>query len=153
MLYTSSRDIAERRPRDNLWQLVSRSPLQSTWRSGAIVVISALEMAELPDRSGVGPQWHISISYRGRRAKPHHARKALRAFGMTSAEEDNHHPGIARHFWLVVDPAHRVECECKTDETTVVEQDGYRWQNAISHCRGCEFERALGRPCSLHAVA
>lgn len=123
----------------------------SAWLRGKVVVISTLDMAQLPDGAGVGPQWHISVS-RGRlgRAKPEEVAKARRAFGMLDAEEDNHHPGVARHFWLPVDPAHRVACECKADETQVREADGYTWSQAADHCRGCELAARTGRPCSLH---
>jgi len=75
----------------------------SCWQSGPIRVISALEIAEYPDGVGSGPQWHISITNAGKRPKPHHVRRALRAFGMVGAEEDNHHPGNARHFWVPVE--------------------------------------------------
>ena len=128
-------------------------PLTSAWQSGPVCVVSSLTMAELPDGDGLGPQWQISISNRGKRPGPGHVTKALRAFGMLDSEEDNHHPGIARHFWLPVDPAHRVDCECKSDETTVVDVDGYAWQNDPAACRGCEYEMLLGKPCPVHTVA
>ena len=125
------------------------------YRRGKVTVITAVELAELPDGSGeIGPQWHVSISRGGRRPKPAEVARALRAFGMRGAEEDNHHPGNARHFWLPVDPARRVECECKTEEATVVEPDGYTWTNPHdeAECRGCEFEAILGRPCPVHGA-
>lgn len=126
----------------------------SGWESGPIRVLSALELAELPDGSGeYGPQWHVSISARGKRPKDHHVRRALRAFAMVGAEEDNHHPGNARHFWLPVDPTRRVDCECKAEEATVVEPDGYTYTNPHDpeRCRGCEFQRLMGKPCPLHS--
>ncbi len=154
----------ERFPKDGAWRPLPNAPVvvpggnivtASGWQSGLVRVISALELAELPDRSGVGPQWHVSISRAGKRPKPTDVRRALRAFGMVGAEEDNHHPGNARHFWLVVDPAHRVDCECKEDEITIVEPDGYKWTNPpdAAACRGCEFEQTIGTPCPLHHEA
>lgn len=122
----------------------------AAWQRGPISVISALEMAEYPDRDGTGPQWHISISRRGMRPTPLDVSRALRAFDLIGAEEDNHHPGNARHFWLPVDPAHRVDCECKETEVTVIEPDGYQWQNDREKCRGCELQRLIGRLCPLH---
>lgn len=123
----------------------------SAWQRGPTCVISALELAELPDGAGVGPQWHISISRCGKRPKEHDIRRAQRAFGFVGGEEDNHHPGNARHFWIPVDPAHRVDCQCKEDETTVVDGDGYTWTNPKEGpCRGCEFARTIGKPCPLH---
>jgi hypothetical protein len=132
-------------------------PNAVAWTSGPITVLSSLAMAELPDGSGeLGPQWQISISHQGKRPKPHHVRRALRAFGMVGAEEDNHHPGNARHFWLPVDPKRRRDCECKETEETVVDADGYTWTNprvGDGECRGCELERLLRKPCPIHAAA
>lgn len=150
-----------RAPNDPLqWQRrpVPRLPNaidQAAYQSGPICVISALEMAESPRGTGETiPQWHISITDRGRRPKPNHVRRALRAFGMVGAEEDNHHPGMARNFWQPVDPAHRVDCECKEEDVIVKEPDGYTWSNARDgECRGCELERIMGRVCPIHGGA
>lgn len=137
--------------------LAMRPTSASAWTDGRAVVISELVDAEAPDGSGeVIPQWHVSITERGQRPSPRALRRALRAFGMASAEEDNHHPGNARHFFLVVDKARRVSCECKVTETTVREPDGYRWTNPTNPaegCRGCELQRAIGKACPLHARA
>jgi hypothetical protein len=124
------------------------------WRSGRVLVTSELATMEYPTGGGQGPTWLVSVSAKGRRPKPHELRRALRAFGMAGAEEDNHNPGIARHFFLPVDPSKRTDCECKTSEVTVVEADGYRWTNpADGPCRGCEFEAVTGRSCPLHGDA
>lgn len=129
----------------------------SVYERGPVRVISALEVAEYPDGSGEsGPQWHVSISRGGRRPKPKEVARALRAFGLVGAEEDNHHPGNARHFWLPVDPGRRVDCECKVTEETIVEPDGYRWTNprpGDGPCRGCEIGPLTGRPCPVHGTA
>lgn len=126
----------------------------AVYERGPLRVITTLEMAELPDGAGVGPQWHVSVSRAGKRPRPADVERVLRVFDLLGAEEDNHHPGIARHFWMPVDPAHRVDCECKVDEVMVVEPDGYRWSNARaeSGCRGCEYERLIGQPCRLHGT-
>jgi hypothetical protein len=133
----------------------------SCWLRRNVVAISTLELAELPDGSGeVGPQWHLSISSAQHRATAAQAARALEDFGLVGAEEDNHEPGIARHFWLPVDPARRRDCECKESEVTVVEPDGHRWTNpreGEGECRGCEYEagpgRLIGRGCPLHPEA
>ena len=155
-------ELRERAPTGSEWSQYTvhglaaelRALSFSCWRSGPIRVISALENAEYPDGAGFGPQWHISITNAGKRPKPHHVRRALRAFGMVGSEEDNHHPGNARHFWLPVDPAHRVDCQCKAEEQTLVEPDGYTWTNPRpgtgEDCRGCEMGRILGKPCPVH---
>lgn len=146
----------ERTPNDRAWRpRHAHSPealAHSAWSLGPVTVLSSLQIADLPDGSGTGPQWHVSISAKGNRPKPKQLRRALRAFDMESAEEDNHHPGVARHFWMPVDPAHRVDCECKTTETVVTDPDGYQWTNPTDGpCRGCSFERTSGKPCPIHS--
>jgi hypothetical protein len=125
---------------------------RSTWRRGPIRVISDLVMAEAPDGSGdVVPQWHVSLTRNGKRPHLTDVRAVLRAFDLREAEEDNHYPGNARHFWLPVDPRCRVACECKAEEALVVEADGHRWTNPTDgSCRGCELQPLTGRPCPLH---
>lgn len=129
----------------------------SGWTDGRLRVISSLIVAEMPDGDGTGPQWHVSITDRGERPNERQCRRALKAFGMWPAEEDNHHPGHARHFWRPVDPARRVDCECKVDEPVHVEPDGYRWSGSRTECRGCELERLLAKagrptPCPIHGA-
>lgn len=127
----------------------------SAWQRGPACAISALELAEYPDGNGFGPQWHVSVSRMGKRPKPHDVRGVLRAFGIVAiCEEDNHHPGSARHFWVPVDPVRRVTCQCKEDEDLIVEPDGYVWTNPKDgSCRGCEFARLIGKACPFHPEA
>jgi hypothetical protein len=69
------------------------------------------------------------------------------------AEVDNHHPGHAVNLFLPVDPAHRVDCECKDEEQLVLESDGYTWTTPKDGpCRGCELAQVLPglRRCSIH---
>lgn len=152
---------AERRPTGPGWtDITHRLPAipalsLSGWTDGAILVISAIADMTAPDASGdVIPQWHVSITDRGARPGAAAVHRALAAFDMLGAEEDNHHPGQARNFFLPVDPARRVDCECKATEQTIRERDGYTWTNPIDGpCRGCELERVLGRPCPIHRCA
>lgn len=155
-----TRPMREKRPGMRTdWKLLGWSApgngtlAESFWQMGSIRVISSLIVAELPDGKGNGPQWHVSVSTGGKRPLARHVERALRAFGMVGTEEDNHHPGVARHFFQPCDPAHRVDCQCKQDEVTVVEPDGYRWTNPHERadCRGCELQRTLGKPCTIHA--
>lgn len=160
--------IEPRRPTGLGWRLAGIVPDPHAGRMFAWVhlptstqVLSAVEVAEQPRSGTPGPQWHISIVDRStrepRRASAEQIAIARCAFDMLTAEEDNHHPGNARHFWMPVDPTERVDCECKASEVTVEEADGYRWTNpAEGACRGCEHERVmratgLTRPCPLHA--
>lgn len=159
-------DLVERRPPGREWRELpvpsviwtTRPRCASRWQRGSVIVISTLVDAELPgDEGGIGPTWHVSISRLGKRPKPRDLEHALRAFDLALAEEDNHHPGGARHFFLPVDPARRGLCECKATEQVIVEPDGYAWTNphdvAQGACRGCELERMRGKPCPIHSTA
>jgi len=154
------------RPSGLGWLFVRKVPTYGSmadawWHAGADAhVLSTLDMAQLPRSGGVGPQWHVSITdcagTEPRRPSLSQVRLTLCAFGMLAAEEDNHHPGNARHFWMPVDPSERVDCECKSDEVVVTEDDGYQWTNPTDGpCRGCENERVMAmvglvRPCPIH---
>ena len=157
----TSSAYTERRPHGSGWARVpvpesvkATAAISSAWTFGKLTVISSLVHAELPDGAGVGPQWFISVTRSGGRPTASDVRKAQRSFRMVGTEEDNHHPGHARHFWLPCDPAHRVACQCKADEATIKEPDGYTWTTPKdgTDCRGCEFERMTGKPCSLHGA-
>lgn len=163
-----SAGVRERRPRFPGWAEITTAEMRSAWRrsgttqplglsawqKGRICCISGLELATYPDRSGgTGPQWHLSVTLLRQHPPDSVIRIALAAFDLEAAEEDNHEPGNARHFWMPVDPQHRVECECKADEQLVVEANGHRWTNPKEGpCLGCRTERLTGRPCSLHGA-
>lgn len=160
--------LTEKRPISNRWRecvVPSRIYVPGTVRISmwthrdGTQVISELCNAELPDGSGeVGLQWHISVARPKARASAGEVQRALLAFGMSGTEEDNHEPGNARHFWLPVDPARRVECECKVTDTVVRDADGHVWSNPtagmtdVSQCNGCATAPITGRPCTLHGV-
>lgn len=126
----------EKRPSGTSWQEME-APAQlrrdsiaiSAWSNGPFIVVSSL-ITTRHHGGNVGPEWLISISRRKRRSKRcknREVRRLLRDFAMWPCEEDNHELGIARKFWLPVDPSERGVCECKTDEEQVVESDGYTW--------------------------
>lgn len=153
--------LEPRRPMTTRWRYIGVTPvpmgvgLVFDHRHDGTRVITAIENADAPDGSGEAiPQWHVSISQQGRRPAADAVDRALRAFSMVGAEEDNHHPGIARHFWLPVDPERRVACECKATEDLHVEDDGYAWTNPKPEtgeaCRGCELAQAIGTRCPIH---
>lgn len=61
--------------------------------------------------------WLVSFSYMGKRALNNKEIKScLKDWGIEDFEEDNHEPGIARKFFLPVDPAFRKPCPCKNEE-------------------------------------
>ncbi len=149
-----SKDVARQ------WEEMPRPPVTgaptreiSAWMSmNTIYVISELAMLEAPDGNGECLQWHVSISNRGRRAKEKDVRRALRAFRMEDAEEDNHHPGNARHFFLPVDPKRRVDCQCKDGDTIKRDPDGYTYSERHGVCAGCELAMVTGKACQTHGA-
>lgn len=135
---------------------------QSAWVShDGLRVVTSLVNAELPGSGEpplVGPTWHVSVS----RSSTPEARctvtdvdllRVVDGFEMPAFDEDNHHPGQARHLFCPVEEQYRNACECKVDEGLVVEPSGYRWSTKADECRGCEFERLTGLPCTVHHVA
>jgi hypothetical protein len=84
---------------------------------------------EAPDSSGdILPTWLVSVSRQGVSMPTDQDMKRVRRdFDIRQGDEDNHESGNARKLFLVVDPARRVECECKTDEALVTRPDGYRY--------------------------
>lgn len=73
--------------------------------------------------------------------------------GIHGWDEDNHHPGIVRHFWLPLDASKRVQCQCKDTELVITEPDGHTWTTPRDGpCRGCELRGLTGRACPLHAT-
>lgn len=126
----------------------------SMWRRGAVCVISTLITTELPGEDATGLTWHTSISRLGKRPKARDVEHLLRDFGLVGAEEDNHHPGGVRNFFMPLDPSKRRDCECKTTEEIITERDGFTWTNprgpSQGPCRGCELETIRGWPCPIH---
>lgn len=75
-------------------------------------------------------EYHVSFSCAGRRASREQVRQALSDFGMAGALEDNHVPGgIARNFWLPIDPKVDAGCYCETTEKPHDEGEGYVWRD------------------------
>lgn len=136
------------------WEKLASMGGVELWRYGGFIVSSQLAMANAPQppREPI-PTWMIGISRNGRRPTDDEVARALRAFSMQDAIEDNHEPGVKRMYFLPIDPSRRADCECKTDEVLVTEADGYQWSNAIgkNDCRGCEYQRKYGKPCPVHS--
>jgi hypothetical protein len=131
----------------------------SAWvTSFGVQVISSCVDAELPGTDGqTGPSWHLSVTVNHwrtglRRPVTNEMWEAIDSFGLPAWEEDNHHPGAARHLWCPINPAYRGVCECKLTEVTVTEPDGYQWTTPTDGpCRGCEHARMFpGRRCTIH---
>lgn len=137
---------------------VDHSTESRVYQRGQLRVLSSCTYMQLPQqREGMtGLTHHVSVSQAGGAMVPDsELLRVRRDFGMLDAEEDNHHPGRARHLMMPDDPRYRVSCECKADEAVIV-TDGYVWTNpkdaTPSTCQGCEYEGISGRPCPIHNV-
>lgn len=134
------------------WKLRIEVPNCSAWKShDDLFAISSLNHAPLPgtDPPELGPQWMISVSRSPDRSRTEDVQRVVDCFAMPAFDEDNHHPGIARHLWCPVDPAYQQACECHIREVNVVDGD-YVWTTEPDDCRGCEYERLVGTPCPIH---
>lgn len=100
------------------------------WIGHGLAVIST--GGDMEYQGVVCPHNHISVSVadrHDRRPTTSELDRVRNNFDMVDAEEDNHSPGVARHLFL---PLHLPRgtvgvCDCKADETVIVEPDGYRW--------------------------
>lgn len=123
-------------PRGLGWQRIGRLPTApdeptDAWQNGKLRAISSWCMSEHAASRLVVPFYHVSFTENGARPGDDAVRAGLADFGMEDADEDNHFPGRARHFWLLVGAPRREQaCECKRTEETVTEPDGYQWQKA-----------------------
>lgn len=120
-------------PKGNAWAFrgcfTVDGELLHHWANGTIVALASWYAGVASHHTKiVVPTRHLSISDGGRRASDDVIRGVLADFDFEGAEEDNHSPGLARHFWLDDGRALQPECECKSTEETIVEPDGYRWQ-------------------------
>lgn len=102
------------------------------WTSHAgFMVISAVEVMTDFDGVDLGPQYHVSVSFRGDRCTRNQAKFVLSEFGMQDADEDNHVPGgfVRNYFKPVAEKFIGYECPCKETETAVKENKGdYVWR-------------------------
>lgn len=130
---TVAYDQRAKAPKGDTWRLFDTvkngGDVMNRWLSPqGICVLSSYCVAETGRSKLLIPQWHISVSENGHRPGDDAVRSVLADFGMEDSEEDNHVPGKARHFWRLDVQGPHVECDCKRDEETVTELDGYRWQ-------------------------
>lgn len=92
------------------------------------VAITAVETPEDVGQPPLGPEYHVSISFRGGRVSADEVPALLKDWGMEGADEDNHVQGIARHFWKpVAEKYHGYVCVCKRAEHAITEGD-YVWR-------------------------
>lgn len=100
------------------------------WRNDRLGVVSGF--GDMEYQGIVVPHFHVSASVIGHDRRPTNDELAVvrKAFDMEDAEEDNHHPGRIRNLFR---PVHLPRgtagiCDCKANEETVTEADGFQWQ-------------------------
>lgn len=119
---------ASLKPKSALWRFDGFIPGSATARwvhlDGSVACSSV-------DDCGEGPEYHVSLSRGNRRLSVHDAKDILLGFEtpfkFEQWDEDNHLPGIARHYWCPVDPDRRRPCDCKAFEEPIEEGD-YIWR-------------------------
>ena len=117
--------LPPKKPNNNNWQLrydmsryVDGFECYSYQHRDGFVVMSGLEVMSHAGFYTNEPFYHVSITYFGQRCSNSAAKKMMRDFDMQDAEQDNHFPGKARHFWLPVsDKLKGVPCPCKSNHS------------------------------------
>ena len=108
-------------------------PSAVVWIGHGLQLIDTYIDAEY--RGEVVPHRHLSVAVAGhaRRATDLEMARVRIDFGLEDAEEDNHQPGVARNLFRPLHlPGGTVGiCDCKSDETVVIEPDGFRWSRAL----------------------
>lgn len=134
MLTVVAFDLRAPAPKDSRqWQRATSVLIDgetvNRWMNGTVIACASRHAAMKSKKTGLlVPQLHVSISDGGRRATDEVVRGVLADFGFEGAEEDNHHSGMARNFWLDEGATKQPDCECKSTEVTHVEPDGFKWQ-------------------------
>ena len=118
--------ITPKRPRHRSWQSygsmesIDGGHVERWVHSSGLTVLSSVEAPE----KEIGPEYHVSITNRGKRCTTNEAVFALKAFDMLHADEDNH-TLIARNYWQpVADNLADHVCKCKADEPKIVFDKG-----------------------------
>lgn len=138
-------------------------PTITVWQPYASLIMHGIKTFETrPSEPGGDARPPGSDRYPGLDLNPgdalwiHAAKRKLREgerFGRYETIEytNNHGPGISRTLFCPVDPRYRTACECKTDETLIVEADGYAWTTPTDGpCTGCYYETLFDLPCPIH---
>jgi len=118
-----------RRPAQRIGWLRRASIVGEAWQGQGLFVIS--QVADVETNGVMRETWIVSVTTQGalRRPTDEEMRRVRVVFGMQGADEDNHFPGRSRTLFMAVEAKYRAICECKVEESTVVEADGYRWQD------------------------
>lgn len=113
---------APRKRPPETWQCIGITSDYSMWQLRHLCALSSVAYLQ-DEHQGPHWEWVVSFSDRGnKRLSDADIRYCLQAFEAEGFEEDNHERGIARKFWLAIDPQYRKPCPCK-DETVIVEGD------------------------------
>ncbi|MEH6476671.1 MAG: hypothetical protein V7727_13345 [Sneathiella sp.] len=120
----STQQPASMRPLGDGWHFVGFCQAGMAWQnSRGVAAISSTVWVNDKDEPRLHWEWLVSFSMAGkRRLTIAEMTKAVADWGVQEFEEDNHEPGIARKYWLAIDPQFRKPCPCK-DETIIVEGD------------------------------
>ena len=116
-----------RAPQGDGWTFLQFAAAGMAWqhRSGICAISSTIWVNDEHEPE-LHWEWLVSFSVMGQsRVSDKRLKWVLKAWGMEEFEEDNHELGIARKFWLAIEPRFRKPCPCKDE---IILTDGeYRW--------------------------
>jgi hypothetical protein len=114
--------VSLKRPKGDGWRVVPTPPAAASIALECAAYEHALGIRVITaiEELGEGPEFHVSVSYRGGRAPRSIMQIVRHAFDMKRAEEDNHASsnGVVRNLWARCDRV-EVACAC-ADEPTIV---------------------------------
>lgn len=102
------------------WSLIGIYPEYTAYQHGNMCALSGVYQVR-DEHLPLHWEWLLSFSSMGNsRLSNQDISRCLKDFEAEYFEEDNHERGIARKFWLAVDPQYRKPCPCK-DEIVLTE--------------------------------
>lgn len=130
-------------PAETMETVLSRS----AWRRGSTRVLSTFEWAPYASRTGMkatgeGPQFHLVLSWGGKRSHSLDTGRVIRAFGLDDKITVELHTTLATHLWCAADALHRTAC-------LVDNMLGPR-EHAPAPCLACDVAELLGKQCQVH---
>lgn len=102
------------------WSVIEINENWTAWQNGNVCALSSV-IQVIDEHLPLHWEWLISFSNMGKKVLSNdELKQPLKHFGAEEFEEDNHEKGIARKFFMAVEPRFRKPCPCK-DEILITE--------------------------------
>lgn len=102
------------------WNFIEINENWTAWQKGNVCALSSVIQVE-DEHLPLHWEWLVSFSNMGKKVLSNdELKQPLKDFGAEEFEEDNHEKGIARKFFMAVEPRFRKPCPCK-DEILITE--------------------------------